>query len=79
MYLVTTVDDNLNERHYLADSMEEGKKFLLTKQFEGNKEWMDECYAKEYEEVLREGAKKASVIANETLKRVQKAVGLLHE
>lgn len=33
--------------------------------------------SKEYEEVLREGAKKASVIANETLKRVQKAVGLL--
>ena len=33
--------------------------------------------SKEYEEVLREGAKKASVIANETLKKVQKAVGLL--
>ena len=32
---------------------------------------------KSYEKVLEEGAKKASVIANKTLKRVQKAVGLL--
>ena len=32
---------------------------------------------KSYERVLEEGAKKASVIANKTLKRVQKAVGLL--
>jgi tryptophanyl-tRNA synthetase len=32
---------------------------------------------KSYLEVLREGAKKASVIANATLKRVQNAVGLL--
>ncbi len=33
--------------------------------------------SKEYEEVLREGAKKASAIANETLRKVQEAVGLL--
>ena len=32
---------------------------------------------KKYEEVLKEGAIKANKIANETLKRVQKAVGLL--
>ena len=32
---------------------------------------------KAYEPVLREGTKKAKAIANETLKRVQKAVGLL--
>ena len=32
---------------------------------------------KSYEKVLREGAVKASKIANETLKRIQKAVGLL--
>ena len=31
------------------------------------------------DEVLRDGAKKASVIANETLARVQKAVGLYHK
>ncbi|MCF0108108.1 MAG: tryptophan--tRNA ligase [Bacilli bacterium] len=33
--------------------------------------------SKEYEQVLKDGAKKANVIANETLKKVQKAVGLL--
>lgn len=32
---------------------------------------------KSYEKVLKEGAEKARVIANQTLKRVQKAVGLL--
>ena len=32
---------------------------------------------KSYEEALKEGAEKASAIANKTLKRVQKAVGLL--
>ena len=32
---------------------------------------------KSYEQVLKEGAEKASAIANKTLKRVQKAVGLL--
>ena len=32
---------------------------------------------KSYEAVLRQGAEKASKIANETLKRIQKAVGLL--
>ena len=32
---------------------------------------------KSYEEALKEGAEKASKIANETLKRIQKAVGLL--
>ena len=32
---------------------------------------------KSYEQVLRDGAEKASKIANQTLKRVQKAVGLL--
>ena len=32
---------------------------------------------KEYEQVLKDGAIKASKVANETLKRVQKAVGLL--
>ena len=34
---------------------------------------------KSYEKVLEEGAKKASAIANQTLKRVQKAVGLLQK
>ncbi len=34
---------------------------------------------KSYEEALKEGAEKASAIANKTLKRVQKAVGLLQE
>ena len=34
---------------------------------------------KSYEEALKEGAEKASKIANQTLKRVQKAVGLLQE
>ena len=34
---------------------------------------------KSYEEALREGAEKASKIANQTLKRVQKAIGLLQE
>ncbi|MCQ2800803.1 MAG: tryptophan--tRNA ligase [Bacilli bacterium] len=34
---------------------------------------------KSYEKALQEGAKKASVIANQTLKRVQKAIGLLQE
>lgn len=34
---------------------------------------------KSYEKVLKEGAEKARVIANKTLKRVQKAVGLLQE
>lgn len=34
---------------------------------------------KEYERVLNEGAKKASAVANVTLKRVQKAVGLLNK
>ena len=33
---------------------------------------------KSYEKVLEEGAEKARKIANQTLKRVQKAVGLLH-
>ena len=33
--------------------------------------------SKAYEEVLREGAKRASEIANQTLRRVKKAVGLL--
>ena len=32
---------------------------------------------KSYEEVLKEGAEKAIVIANQTLKKVQKAIGLL--
>ena len=32
---------------------------------------------KEYEKVLQEGAQKASLVANQTLKRVQRAVGLL--
>ena len=32
---------------------------------------------KSYEDVLNEGAKKARAIANQTLKRVQKAIGLL--
>ena len=32
---------------------------------------------KSYEKVLKEGAEKAKVVANQTLKRVQKAVGLL--
>ena len=32
---------------------------------------------KEYEKVLQEGARKASLVANQTLKRVQRAVGLL--
>lgn len=31
------------------------------------------------DEVLKEGAKKASVVANATLKRVQKAVGLYNK
>ena len=34
---------------------------------------------KSYEEALKEGAAKASAIANKTLKRVQKAIGLLQE
>ena len=34
---------------------------------------------KSYEKVLEEGARKASVIASQTLKRVQKAVGLLQK
>ena len=34
---------------------------------------------KSYEEALRKGAEKASKIANQTLKRVQKAIGLLQE
>ena len=34
---------------------------------------------KSYEKVLKEGAEKASAIANKTLKRVQKAVGLLQQ
>jgi len=34
---------------------------------------------KSYEEALRKGAEKARVIANKTLKRVQKAVGLLQD
>ena len=34
---------------------------------------------KSYEEALKEGAEKASKIANQTLKRVQKAIGLLQE
>ena len=34
---------------------------------------------KSYEEALRKGAEKARAIANKTLKRVQKAVGLLQE
>ena len=33
--------------------------------------------SKEYEAVLKDGAKKASEIANVTLRRVQKAIGLL--
>lgn len=32
-----------------------------------------------YEEVLKEGAKKARVVANQTLEKVKSAVGLLHE
>ena len=32
---------------------------------------------KSYEKALKEGAEKASAVANQTLKRVQKAVGLL--
>jgi tryptophanyl-tRNA synthetase len=32
-----------------------------------------------YKEVLREGAKKASILANKTLHKVQKAVGLFEE
>ena len=34
---------------------------------------------KSYEKALKDGAEKASVIANKTLKRVQKAIGLLQE
>ena len=34
---------------------------------------------KSYEKALKDGAKKASAIANKTLKRVQKAIGLLQE
>ena len=34
---------------------------------------------KSYEEALREGAAKAKKVADQTLKRVQKAVGLLQE
>ena len=34
---------------------------------------------KSYEQALKEGAEKASKIANQTLKRVQKAIGLLRE
>jgi tryptophanyl-tRNA synthetase len=33
--------------------------------------------SKEYERVLKEGAEKARVVANKTLKRVKEAVGLL--
>ena len=34
---------------------------------------------KSYEKALQDGAVKASAIANKTLKRVQKAIGLLQE
>ena len=34
---------------------------------------------KSYEKALKDGAQKASIIANKTLKRVQKAIGLLQE
>lgn len=43
LYLVTIVNDNLDEKHYLADSVEEGEKFLLKEYFDGDTEYMEKC------------------------------------
>lgn len=48
MYLVTLVNDNLDETHYFADTAEDGKKFLLKTYFEGDTEYMEDCRRKDY-------------------------------